>query len=145
MFKDDNGHWKQIGWQAGEIFKTALQTGNWENFRTFITGLKDGDQRFVPIMRLVTALYRTAGRDETKAIDMINHCVPKDVIQAMIDKVTEDTKNLNWKGQGWPDNQDQVGSDKWHEWTPQGTADFLRRSLDVRKDFDPYQVNKAAS
>jgi hypothetical protein len=144
-FKENDGHWRQVGWRAGELFKTALQGNNWTDFRSFIAGLKDGDQRFVPIMRLVSAIYRTAGRDEAKAFKMINTLVPKEVIQDMINKVTEDSANLDWHGQGWPDNQDQVGPDKWHEWTPRGTADFLHRSLEARREFDPYTASQESS
>jgi len=140
-FKEDNGHWRQMGWQAGEMFRSSLQGGSWSSFTSFLPTLQ-GDQKFVVVMRLVSAIYRTAGRDEAKAIKMINHLVPKEAVQSMIDSVTADAKNLDWKGQGWPDNGDQVGPDRWHEWTPRGTADFLRRSLEARRESDPYTAQK---
>jgi hypothetical protein len=88
-------------------------------------------------MRLVSAIYRSAG-NEAKATEMINNFIPKDVISTLISKVTEATDNLNWMGQGWPDDQNQVGADKWHLWPPSGTAAFLRRTLAERRSHDPY-------
>src|SRR4030095_16759302 len=93
-FRDTQGHWWHKGIELGEKFLSALQTGNWSDFKTHLSHL-EGNQRWVCVMRVVTAIYRCAGKDEEKAIQMLNNFVPKDVVQAMVDSVMSEPQNLD--------------------------------------------------
>jgi|GEM_PF-6872414 len=132
-FRETQGHWWHKGIELGEKFLSALQTGNWNDFKTHLSHL-EGNQRWVCVMRVVTAIYRTAGKDEGKAIQMLNNFVPKDVVQAMVDSVMSEPQNIDW-GNG---DRNECGPEGLVEWNIPGTADFLRRSLEARREDDPY-------
>src|SRR4030095_3448819 len=139
-FRETQGHWWQKGIELGEKFLSAVQTNNWADFKTQLSKL-EGNQRWVCVMRVVTAIYRIAGKNEAKAIEMLNNFVPKDVVQAMRDSVMSEPQNMDW-GNG---DKNECGPEGLVEWNIPTTADFLSRSLTARKDVDPYEVHQTAS
>jgi len=193
-FKEQDGHWWQVGVSLGDKFLSAFQADksghdpkNWEPVRKALSDL-NGNQRWVCVMRVITAIYRSAGKDESKATQMINEFIPKDVLQTMIDQVTSEPQNMHWtkNGDAWAviggivaggaavvtggasvvgaaaafaaggiaggavgyetgSKGDEVSPEGFCEWTPQGTADFLRKVLASRDASDSYETAPVSS